>query len=37
MIVALLLNHILDAIGIFAIITSTIKISLRYPLKRWFF
>lgn len=37
MIVALLLNHILDAIGIYALITTTIKISLRYPLKRWFF
>jgi hypothetical protein len=37
MIVALLLNHILDVIGIFAIITTTVKIALRYPVKRWFF
>jgi hypothetical protein len=37
MIFALLLNHILDVIGIFAIITTTVKIALRYPVKRWFF
>jgi hypothetical protein len=37
MIVALLLNHILDVIGIFAIITTTVKIALRYPVNRWFF
>jgi hypothetical protein len=37
MVVALLLDHILDAIGIFAIITTTVKIALRYPVKRWFF
>jgi hypothetical protein len=37
MIVGVLLSHILDAIGIFAIVSTAVKISRGYPVSRWFF
>lgn len=37
MYVGILLSHLLDAIGIFAIITTTTKIARGYPVRRWFF
>lgn len=36
MIYAILTNP-LSIIGLFQIITTTVKISKRYPLRRWFF
>jgi hypothetical protein len=37
MIVAVLLNHVLDAVGLFYVITVAVKIARGYPAKRWFF
>jgi hypothetical protein len=37
MILALLANNALDAIGITYIILTTIKIARGYPVSRWFF
>jgi hypothetical protein len=37
MIVAVLINNVLPAIGVFQLITVTIKITKRYPIRRWFF
>jgi hypothetical protein len=37
MIVGVLLNHVLDALGIYAIVTTAIKIARGYPVSRWFF
>jgi hypothetical protein len=36
-IVGVLLNHILDAVGIYFIIITAVKIARGYPAKRWFF
>lgn len=33
----LTLNYVLPALGIYQLITSTVKITKRYPLRRWFF
>jgi hypothetical protein len=37
MILAVLANHVIDAIGIIYIVSSTIKIARGYPVSRWFF
>jgi hypothetical protein len=37
MIVAVLADHILDAVGVVYIINLTIKIARGYPVSRWFF
>lgn len=37
MLVALALNHMLDALGIYFIVTTAVKIARGYPVKRWFF
>lgn len=37
MIVAVLLDHILDAIGVFYIITVSVKVSRGFHVTRWFF
>jgi hypothetical protein len=33
----ILSNHLLDIVGIFQIITITIKITRGHPVRRWFF
>lgn len=30
-------NHVLPTLGVVFLITSTIKITKRYPIRRWFF
>lgn len=37
MLIALAFNHLLDAIGIYAIVTTAVKIARGYPVKRWFY
>lgn len=37
MIVAVLANNFLPALGVYFIVVCAIKITLRYPVKRWFF
>jgi hypothetical protein len=37
MLIALALNHLLDAVGIYTIVTTAVKIARGYPVKRWFF
>jgi hypothetical protein len=37
MIFAVLANHLLDAVGVIYIVSTTIKIARGYPVSRWFF
>jgi len=37
MVVGVLLNHVLDAIGIFYIVSVAVKVSRGFPIGRWFF
>jgi hypothetical protein len=37
MIVGVLLNHVMDALGLIYVINITIKMSRGYPVRRWFF
>lgn len=37
MIVAVLLDHILDAIGVVFIVITAVKIARGFPISRWFF
>ncbi|MCW2077874.1 UNVERIFIED_ORG: hypothetical protein M2193_000049 [Bradyrhizobium japonicum] len=37
MIVALLLNHALGALGLYFVVTVAVKVARGYPIRRWFF
>jgi hypothetical protein len=37
MIIGVFLNHILDALGVYLIIATTIKITRGHPVRRWFY
>ncbi len=32
-----LANHVLDACGLYLVVTAAVKISRGYPIRRWFF
>lgn len=37
MFVALLLTHLLDALGVIYIVSVAVKVSRGFPISRWFF
>ena len=37
MIMIAFLDRVLDALGLYLVVTATLKIAKGYPIKRWFF